>query len=103
MLSEIRCRWATTATLPPSASNSASRLLRDRPLPTSLDPCDDLDLGHQCLLLELQKEARDETKVSYCGRRRYTCQTGRLRLDRDFARRVSSDLGLNEPAVAGVE
>jgi len=52
------------------------RLLRRRPLPTSLDARDNLDRSHGSLLLELQRESPEKSIISDRAGTRYTSQTG---------------------------
>jgi len=54
-------------------------LLFDGPFSPSLDPCDDLNVGHADLLLELQKESPATQSIGDSGPPGYTSKAGRLR------------------------
>ncbi len=57
-----------------------SRLLPRAPNPTTLNPSHHLDIRQHSLLLELQKEPPDISKIIKRPTRRHSCQAGRLLL-----------------------
>src|ERR1700728_835022 len=61
-------------------------LLFDCPFSPSLDPCDDLPVGHTNLLLELQKESPAIQSMGDSHPPRYTSDAGRLRRNGPFSR-----------------